>query len=110
MKRLLYIIITALSVACSNEEPDRRVIAYDNAVLKVMEAKDQEQLLEISYKLHYELATLEKELGSIDSLATVGSRSNRKRLEAIEAARDRYDEVLKKREMEFYISNNGKKK
>lgn len=99
-------------VACSNEFVDKRVEAYSRAESKISEATASAELVRISYDLHYELAALDAELGSLDSvarLASSGDESCKELIEAIDGARRSFEDKLLLQEIGFYVSMGNKK-
>lgn len=69
------------------------VAAYDAAVEKVMNACSSEELLEVSYALHLELA----------NYTAAGDSRN------VREARQRFETAVKDKEVEFYTAARTKK-
>ena len=112
MKKSLSILAVLMLVACSNEFVDKRVEAYSRAESKISEATASDELVRISYDLHYELAALDAELGSLDSvarLASSGDESYKELIEAIDGARRSFEDKLLQQEIGFYVSMGNKK-
>lgn len=102
----LFLSVVMLFAACRDEFVDRRVETYSRASQKVDSISVAEELLELSYGLHYELAVLDAELGQLDSvsvLAQGGDECCMEQLEKIDEARRIFERKLLEKEMETYI-------
>ena len=92
--------------ACSNEHVDKRVDAYSKAESKVYSAESSDELVRISYDLYHELAAIDAELGSLDSiysLAMAGDEDCKELVELIDVARNSFEKELLQKEMMFYV-------
>ena len=113
MKRYFLLFVLFLSVACSDEAVDRRVEAYLVAKERAVKATTSDELARVSYNLYYELLTLDRELGPLDSisaLAVSGNKDCLERMAMIDGAREAFEQELLKKEMEFYVSMSKKKR
>ena len=106
MRFCLFLSVIMLLAACSNEFVDRRVEAYSRASHKVDSISAAEEILQLSYDLHYELARLDAELGALDSVSVLAQRGDEdcmEQLEKISEARRNFERKLLEKEMETYI-------
>ncbi len=92
---LSLIIVAMLLTACAGREVSACAEAYETATGKVLQATGSEELLEISYALHIELA----KIGDDDA-----DEARR-----VVKARQEFETAVRNREIEFY-SNKHKKK
>lgn len=93
-KYLSILFVALLLPSCGDgKEASTAVAAYDAAVEKVMLAGSSEELIEVSYSLHLELA----------ALASVAD--SRK----VNEARQRFEKAVKEKEIEFYAVVRRKK-
>ena len=82
-----------LMSACEDENTGARIAAYNAATAEVCQAKDSEELLEISYRLHLELEKVK-----IEDEST-----------ALAKARQEFEAAVKSKEIEIYSYTNKKK-
>ena len=94
IRKLLSLLLVVFLQACGDgKEASTAVAAYDAAVEKVMLAGSSEELIEVSYSLHLELASL---------TSVADSRK-------VSEARQRFEKAVKEKEVEFYAAARRKK-
>ena len=95
IRKFLSILFVALLLpSCGGgKEASTAVAAYDAAVEKVMLAGSSEELIEVSYSLHLELAAL---------TSVADSRK-------VSEAKQRFVTAVKEKEIEFYAAARRKK-
>ena len=95
IRKFLSILFVALLLnSCGGgKEASTAVAAYDAAVEKVMLAGSSEELVEVSYSLHLELASL---------TSVAYSRK-------VSEAKQRFEKAVKEKEIEFYAAARRKK-
>ena len=93
-KYLSILFVALLLPSCGGgKEASTAVAAYDAAVEKVMLAGSSEELVEVSYSLHLELASL---------TSVADSRK-------VSEAKQRFEKAVKEKEIEFYAAARRKK-
>ena len=95
IRKFLSILFVALLLhSCGDgKEASTAVAAYDAAVEKVMLAGSSEELVDVSYSLHLELASL---------TSVADSRK-------VSEAKQRFEKAVKEKEIEFYAAARRKK-
>lgn len=84
---------------------DKRVEAYNRAAERAKGALSSEELLTISYELYNELLLMDSLVVSVEEMKiSVASGCDEfvALLNAIDAVKDRFEKVLKDKEIEFY--------
>lgn len=113
MKKCIYIFVILFFLACGSKHVDVRADAYSRAASRAVAAISSDELVRISYDLHYELAAIDAEYGPLDSiavLAAAGDEECKELLEAVDAARSNFEKELLQQEMKFYLLNSKKNK
>lgn len=91
------LLVMLLCAGCgASKEETARIAAYREATARVQEARNSEELLEISYSLHLELL----ELNGVDDT---------KEHRTVVKARAEYEASLKSKEMELYVVRHSRK-
>ena len=94
---LFVFLAAALLLACGDDKATKDCFAaYNRATEKIMQAEKSEELLEISYALYLELLAME----AVDKSKEAGSVAD---------AREKFENAVKAREVEFYSATRKRK-
>lgn len=94
---LMFFAVSLLQACDGTREASSIADAYDVATEKVLSAASSEELVEISYTLHLGLADYGKD-----------SRTGSSR--AVVAAKEKFEQAVKEKEIEFYTTSYKTKK